>query len=120
MADVVDYRGDYQVFQAFIRVAARAKGYTMVEVETLFLPRNAGESFLAGSRAWKVSAATLTDFPTALREFGRGRREPIDGTLAPQHPRDSGGSSHLQDQRWRHRQGSTLGRPGLGSSEQAQ
>ncbi len=83
MADVVDYRGDYQVFQAFIRVAARAKGYTMVEVETLFLPRNAGESFLAGSRAWKVSAATLTDFPTALREFGRGRREPIDGTLAP-------------------------------------
>lgn len=83
MRDVVSSRGKYRHFQTFIRVAARAKGYTLVEVETLFLPRNSGESFLAGTRAWKVSAEALADFPTALREFGRGRREPVDGTVAP-------------------------------------
>lgn len=83
MADVVSHRGRYHHFQTFIRVAARAKGYTFVEVETLFQPRNTGESFLAGSRAWKVSAEALADFPAALREFGRGRKEPIDGTVAP-------------------------------------
>lgn len=83
MRDVVSYRGNYRHFQTFIRVAGRAKGYTFTEVETLFLPRNTGESFLAGKRAWQVSAEALADFPAALREFGRGRREPIDGTVAP-------------------------------------
>ncbi|MFN8184853.1 MAG: glycosyltransferase [Candidatus Nanopelagicales bacterium] len=83
MADVVEHRGRYHHFQTFIRVAARAKGYTFVEVETLFQPRRTGESFLAGRRAWEVSGQALADFPRALREFGRGRREPIDGTVAP-------------------------------------
>jgi len=83
MADVIDHHGKYHHFQTFIRVAARAKGYTFVEVETLFQPRRSGESFLAGRRAWEVSGQALADFPRALREFGRGRREPIDGTVAP-------------------------------------
>lgn len=83
MADVLTFRGKYRHFQTFIRIAARAKGYTFTEVETLFQPRNTGESFLAGSRAWQVSAEAIADFPAALREFGRGRREPIDGTVAP-------------------------------------
>lgn len=83
MKDVVTYAGQYKHFQTFIRVAARAKGYTIVEVETLFVPRNAGESFLAGSRAWKISFEALSDFPRAFKEFGRGRKEPIDGTVAP-------------------------------------
>ncbi|MCO5300452.1 MAG: glycosyltransferase [Candidatus Nanopelagicales bacterium] len=83
VADIVEHRGRYNHFQTFIRVAARAKGYTFVEVETLFQPRRTGESFLAGRRAWEVSGQALADFPRALREFGRGRREPIDGTVAP-------------------------------------
>ncbi len=83
MADILDHRNRYHHFQTFIRVAARAKGYTFVEVETLFQPRRTGESFLAGSRAWTISGQALADFPRALREFGRGRREPIDGTVAP-------------------------------------
>lgn len=83
MIDVVNHRGRYHHFQTFIRVSARAKGYTIVEVETLFAPRNAGESFLKGKRAWKVSAEAIADFPSALKEFGRGRREPSAGTVAP-------------------------------------
>ena len=36
LRDVVSYRGDYRYFQTFISVAAKAKGYAVLEVETLF------------------------------------------------------------------------------------
>jgi len=46
------YRGHYRYFQTFISVAAKSKGYAVLEVETLFQSRYAGTSFLAGRRAW--------------------------------------------------------------------
>jgi phenylacetate-CoA ligase len=82
LQDVVSYRGRYRYFQTFISVAAKAKGYTVLEVETLFQSRYAGESFLAG-RAFRVSLGVLADFPRALVEFGRRRRTPYGASIAP-------------------------------------
>jgi phenylacetate-CoA ligase len=81
LQDVVSYRGKYRYFQTFITVAAKAKGYSVVEVETLFVDRRAGESFLAGQSAF-VSLGALADFPAALREFGR-KRHPHGPSVAP-------------------------------------
>jgi phenylacetate-CoA ligase len=80
--DVVSYRGRYRYFQTFISVAAKAKGYTVLEVETLFQSRYAGESFLVG-RAFRVSLGALADFPRALLEFGRRSRTPYGASIAP-------------------------------------
>ena len=82
LQDVVSYRGRYHYFQTFISIAAKAKGYTVLEVETLFQSRYAGESFLAG-RAWRASLRALADFPQALVEFGRRHRTPYGASIAP-------------------------------------
>src|SRR5436189_230424 len=78
---VVSVQREYKHFQAYIGVAAKAKGYSVVEVETLFLDRNAGTSFLAG-RSTRVSLEVLADMPTALAEFGRSRH-PHGPRVAP-------------------------------------
>lgn len=72
LEDVLSYRGRYRYFQTFISVAAKSKGYEVLEVETLFQSRYAGTSFLSG-KAWWVSLGALADFPRALIEFGRKR-----------------------------------------------
>jgi phenylacetate-CoA ligase len=81
--DVLTYRGHYRYFQTFINVAAKSKGYAVIEVETLFQSRYAGTSFLAGKRAWLVSLGVLLDFPRALFEFGRHKRAPYYASIAP-------------------------------------
>ncbi|MDH4145597.1 MAG: glycosyltransferase [Acidimicrobiia bacterium] len=71
--DVLEHKRRYRHFQTFIGVSAKAKGYSILEVETLFQNRNAGTSFLA-TTASKVSREVLLDFPKAFVEFGPLRR----------------------------------------------
>ena len=75
IADIVASADRYRHFQTFIGPAAKARGYSILEVETLFQDRHAGTSFLAG-RSAQVTAEVLGEFPRALREFGgwRARR----------------------------------------------
>lgn len=73
MSDLLTYRGKYRHFQTFIGVAAASKGYTVLEVETLFDDRRAGESFLA-TRAGRITREALADFPRAIAEFRFGSR----------------------------------------------
>lgn len=84
LEDVVSYRGRYRYFQTFISVAAKAKGYAVLEVETLFQSRYAGTSFLTG-KGLRVSFGALADFPRALVEFGGPwrRRRPYGASVAP-------------------------------------
>jgi phenylacetate-CoA ligase len=81
LKDVVAYRGSYRYFQTFITVAAKAKGYSVLEVETLFQSRYAGKSFLA-ARTLRVSLGALADFPRAIAEFGL-RRHPHGASIGP-------------------------------------
>jgi phenylacetate-CoA ligase len=82
MQDVVTVRRDYRHFQTFIGVSAHAKGYSTLEVETLFESRHAGTSFLA-SKATRVMGECLRDFVPALREFRFGRRDRRGLEVAP-------------------------------------
>ena len=81
LEDVLTYRGKYHHFQTFIHVAAKAKGYSVLEVETLFQSRLAGQSFLAG-RSIRISIEAMLDLPRAIAEFGR-RRHPHGASVAP-------------------------------------
>ena len=46
LEDILLHRFNYHYFQALIMVSARAKGYSVVEVETLFESRLLGKSFI--------------------------------------------------------------------------
>jgi phenylacetate-CoA ligase len=46
LAAILEHRYSYRYFQAFIAVAAHARGFEIAEVDTPFHPRAAGESFL--------------------------------------------------------------------------
>ncbi len=81
VADVIGHRRKYRYFQTFLGVAARAKGYRVLEVETLFESRRAGTSFLAHS-AWETSARALADFPQAIAEYGL-TRHPHRASIGP-------------------------------------
>jgi phenylacetate-CoA ligase len=89
LRDVVTYRGTYHHFQTLISVAAKSKGYSILEVETLFVDRRAGVSFLAG-QATKVSLESLADIPPAMKEFGR-KRHPQGPSVAPRDHTITGG-----------------------------
>ena len=80
MADIVHHTGTYHYFQSFISVSARARGYEVVEVDTEFVERHAGTSFIEG-RTVSTSLKALSDIPRAMREFG-GERHPYRGTVA--------------------------------------
>jgi phenylacetate-CoA ligase len=82
MQDVVTVRRNYRHFQTFIGVSAHAKGYSTLEVETLFESRHAGTSFLA-SKATRVMGECLLDFVPALSEFRLGRRDRRGLEVAP-------------------------------------
>ena len=82
LEDVLSYQRRYRYFQTFITVAAKAKGYSVLEVETLFQPRYAGKSFLGG-KALSVSLGALADFPPAIAEFNRLGRSPHGASIAP-------------------------------------
>lgn len=47
LASMLEYKYEYRFFQSFIGVAAGARQYRIVEVDTDFERRNAGQSFLA-------------------------------------------------------------------------
>lgn len=76
MLDLLTYRGSYAYWQSFILVAAKAKGYTYSEVETLFENRKQGKSFLDG-KALGVSAIAMVDIGKAIWEY-QVRAEPHD------------------------------------------
>ena len=80
--DVITHHGRYRHFQTFISVAAHAKGYSILEVETLFESRFAGESFL-GTGSVRVSLEALADFLPAIREFRFGARRRRNKALTP-------------------------------------
>lgn len=81
LQDVIDHRRSYRFFQSFIHVAARAKGYSVLEVETLFQSRHAGRSFLAG-KTWSVVFGAFADFIPGLLEYG-WRHQPLGAGIAP-------------------------------------
>ena len=80
--DIITVRRHYRHFQTFVGVAANAKGYSTLEVETLFESRHAGTSFLA-SKATRVTVECLLDFVPALGEFRFGRRDRRGLEVAP-------------------------------------
>jgi glycosyltransferase involved in cell wall biosynthesis/protein-L-isoaspartate O-methyltransferase len=47
LAHVLQHRFRYRYFQSFIGAAASARGYRIVEIDTVFEPRQAGTSFLS-------------------------------------------------------------------------
>lgn len=73
LQDVLHRRYDYHYFQTFITVAARAKGYSIREVETLFESRLLGESFMP-SFPVRVVLRCFVDLAKGLVEFRFARR----------------------------------------------
>lgn len=63
------FRKKYRYPQTFVRVAARSRGYSVGEVETLFEPRRAGKSFLSNRSALRVYFGVLQDVVRAIPEF---------------------------------------------------
>jgi phenylacetate-CoA ligase len=47
LEDILKHRFEYRYFQSFLGVSAGARGYRIAEVDTVFDPRRAGESFLS-------------------------------------------------------------------------
>ena len=78
MEDVLTHRRQYRHFQTFVTVSAKAKGYSILEVETLFQSRDAGISFLAG-KGMRVALEVLADLVPAFVEF---RLRPVPGRSA--------------------------------------
>jgi phenylacetate-CoA ligase len=69
--DILTYKGRYHHFQTFVSVSAKAKGYSILEVETLFESRNAGQSFMS-AKAARVSLEAVADFVPAIKELRTG------------------------------------------------
>jgi phenylacetate-CoA ligase len=68
MADILHHRYRYRYFQTFVTVAARAKGYTVREVETLFESRLLGQSFMSRFPL-RVVVLALWDLAKGFVEF---------------------------------------------------
>jgi phenylacetate-CoA ligase len=68
LRDVMRRRYHYRYFQTFITVSARAKGYSVREVETLFESRLVGQSFMPRFPV-KVVAGALFDLVKGFVEF---------------------------------------------------
>ncbi len=68
----LEHRRPYRYFQALLLVSAHAKGYRVREVETDFLPRRRGQSFMS-NLPWRVVWGCLVDVGQGLLEFRLGR-----------------------------------------------
>jgi len=68
LEDILRYRYKYRYFQSFITVAAKAKGYTIREIETLFEQRRLGKSFISKFPI-KIVLLALWDIIKAFFEF---------------------------------------------------
>src|SRR4029079_14479346 len=80
--DVITHTRKYRHFQTFVSVSAHAKGYSILEVETLFESRYAGESFM-GSHSLRISLEALLDFLPSFNEFRLGARRPRNRAIPP-------------------------------------
>lgn len=69
LKQILTFQRGYFFPQTFVRVAARAKGYSMVEHETLFLPRRSGVSFLDSRPELLTYGQVLLDVLRARKEF---------------------------------------------------
>ncbi len=63
----------FKHFQTFIGVGIRARGFRVIEAETLFLSREIGTSFLTISKTFEVLLTTFRDLGVGLRLYGRKR-----------------------------------------------
>jgi phenylacetate-CoA ligase len=71
--EVIDL-GRFQFPQTFIRVAIARENVSILEVESLFMPRRSGVSFLRGFASIKASLAILfLDLPRAMAYFWPSR-----------------------------------------------
>jgi phenylacetate-CoA ligase len=61
----------FKHFQTFLGVALRARGYRVVETETLFVSREVGESFLTNLKITEVVFTTIRDIVVGLKLYGR-------------------------------------------------
>lgn len=68
LADLLRHRFKYHYFQSLIMVAAKSKGYTIREVETLFESRLVGKSFISRFPALLISRV-LSDVAKAIFEY---------------------------------------------------
>jgi len=68
LEDILKHKHDYHHPQTFITVAAKAKNYSIRQIETLFADRMSGRSYL-NSNNIKVTWLTFTDIIKALFEF---------------------------------------------------
>jgi phenylacetate-CoA ligase len=71
VAHVLQHRYAYRYFQSLITVSAKAKGYSIREVETVFESRLLGESFIPRFPL-KVVTGCLLDIAQGLLEFRLG------------------------------------------------
>jgi phenylacetate-CoA ligase len=68
LADILRHRFPYYYFQSLIMVAAKSKGYTIREIETLFESRLVGKSFIPRFPVVLICKA-LVDILRAIYEF---------------------------------------------------
>jgi phenylacetate-CoA ligase len=87
LADILKHRFHYYYFNTFIAVAAKAKGYSIKEVETLFKNRNLGKSYIQGFPG-KLIAKVFWDIGAAFVEYNLLQRSQEDEleTFIKQHP----------------------------------
>jgi len=62
LADILKHRFNYYYFNTFIAVAAKSKGYSIKEVETLFKNRNLGTSYIQGFPLKLISRVVIDIF----------------------------------------------------------
>ncbi|HEY7509582.1 MAG TPA: glycosyltransferase [Vicinamibacteria bacterium] len=74
IADVLHHRYAYHYFQTFVTVAAKARGYTIREVETLFESRLLGQSFMSRFPV-RVVLRALVDLAKGFVEFRLLRKQ---------------------------------------------
>lgn len=77
--EIIQHTRGYLYFQTFVTVVAKAKGFSIRQIETLFDDRRAGRSFI-GRLPLGVTVKTLVDIARALVEFRL--REPKDQSIA--------------------------------------
>ena len=68
LGDILRHRFHYYYFQSLIMVAAKSKGYTIREIETLFQSRLVGSSFIPGLPLG-VICKVLIDIAKAIYEY---------------------------------------------------
>lgn len=69
MEHILSHRFKYYHFQTFIAISAKAKNYSIRQIETLFDVRRAGKSYLFGKSFWVASYQTFVDVLKGLIEF---------------------------------------------------